>query len=43
MIDNIPNNTPLSAYEYSEDVLEFLALLIEEYLEHKKFNKSPPE
>ena len=34
------------AYEYSEDVLEFLALLIEEDLklkEQEKLNKSPPE
>lgn len=43
MLDSNPNNTPSSAYEYSEDVLEFLALLMEEYLEHQKLNKSPPE
>lgn len=34
------------AYEFSEDILEFLALLIEEDLrlkEQEKLNKSPPE
>ena len=34
------------AYEFSEDILEFLALLIEEDLRQKelaKQNKSPPE
>lgn len=43
MTDNNPNNTTSSAYEYSEDVLEFLALLLEEYLQQQKLNKSPPE
>ena len=34
------------AYEFSEDILDFLALLIEEDLrlkEQEKLNKSPPE
>lgn len=43
MIDNNPNNTLSSAYEYSEDVLEFLSLLMEEYLKQQRLNKSPPE
>lgn len=44
MLNNItPNNTPLSTHEYSEDVLEFLTLLVEEYLQQQKVNKSPPE
>lgn len=48
MMNAIPNDFEADkpAYEYSEDVLEFLALLIEEDLRQKKLakqNKSPPE
>lgn len=44
----IPNDFEANkpAYEFSEDILEFLALLIEEDLRQKeadKLNKSPPE
>lgn len=35
MLDNSP--------EFSEDVLEFLVLLIEEDLQQRKLNKSAPE
>ena len=47
MFNNIPNNTAFETSqntpEFSEDLLEFLALLIEEDLRQKKLNKSPPE
>lgn len=48
MMNAIPQNIEADkpAYEYSEDVLEFLTLLIEEDLRQKelaKQNKSPPE
>lgn len=48
MINAIPSDFEADkpAYEFSEDILEFLALLIEEDLrlkEQEKLNKSPPE
>ena len=48
MMNAIPNDFEADkpAYQYSEDVLEFLVLLIEEDLRQKelaKQNKSPPE
>ncbi len=43
MTDNNPNNACPLAYEYNEDVLEFLSLLLEEYLKQQRLNKSPPE
>lgn len=42
MINNIPdsNNIPDKATcEYSEDMLEFLTLLVEEYLRIERLNK----
>lgn len=48
MMNAIPSDFEADkpAYEFSEDILEFLALLIEEDLrlkEQEKLNKSPPE
>lgn len=36
MLNSNPNDTTLSINEYSEDVLEFLSLLMEEYLKQTK-------
>lgn len=48
MVNTIPNYLEADKpnYEFSEDLLEFLALLIEEDLRQEKahkLNKSPPE
>ncbi|MBR6098633.1 hypothetical protein IKP85_02690 [bacterium] len=46
MINNIPDNNDISdkiTQEFSEDVLNFLILLVDEYLRLEKLNKAPPE
>ena len=39
MKNSIPSNNVVT-HEFSEDVLEFLSLLVEEYLRVKKLNKA---
>ncbi len=46
MINNLPDSNNLSdkvIQEFSEDVLEFLTLLVDAYLQVGKLNKAPPE
>lgn len=46
MINNLPNSDNLPdkvTPEFSKDVLEFLTLLVDEYLKVETLNKSPPE
>lgn len=46
MIKNLPDSNSLSnkvTKEFSEDVLEFLTLLVDAYLQVGKLNKAPPE
>ena len=46
VINNLPDSNSLSnkvTKEFSEDMLEFLTLLVDEYLRIKKLNKAPPE
>lgn len=48
MLNEYPHNIDVdnTTYEFNEDILEFLALLIEEDLRQEKLqklNKSPPE
>lgn len=46
MLNSLPNNLPEGfkepLHEFNEDMLEFLALLVEEYLRVEKLNKFPP-
>lgn len=45
-MNNTPSNKDISnevCYEFSEDVLDFLALLLEEYLRVEKLNNAPPK
>ena len=46
VINNLPDSNSLSnkvTKEFSEDVLEFLTLLVDAYLQVRKLNKAPPE
>lgn len=46
VMNNTPSNKDISnevCHEFSEDVLDFLALLLEEYLRVEKLNNAPPK